>query len=233
MKYSVLIIDDSYTEINIIRETFLSLIPNLTNHYEISDTDDIKTSNINLFSYDIYLIDLKIGEDGNGLQLADYISDNNRNAVIMICTNYDDLVFEAFKINVFFFIRKSNLLRDLYSGFLKFEKLKNDCQTITVKHLNNLERFRKKDIIYIESVRNQLIIYLSNGKNISFYGTMKNFLRMLDCKYIVQISRAIAVNINFVSEISGTKLIMEDKKYFFVSKRRVKNIKSVFWKAND
>lgn len=232
MKYSVLIIDDSQTEINTIWESFFKLIPNLTDTYDISAVTNVNLSDINLFSYDIYLIDIKIGEYGNGMELANYINENNREAIIMMCTNYDNLVFEAFTINIYFFIRKSNLSCDLYNGFLKFEKLKKEMQTVTVKHSNSFNRFNKKDIFYIESVHNQLIVYLSNGKNISFYDTMKHFLQTINCEYIVQISRSIAVNIHSVSKISGIKLVMNNNKYFFASKRRIKEIKSVFWKAN-
>ena len=233
MIYSVLIIDDSQAEINNIRESLLKINSNLSYEYDISAVTNVNSFDISLCSYDIYLVDIMIGNYGNGLKLANYIYENNKNAIIMICTNYDNLVFEAFKINVFYFIRKSHLSCDLYNGFLKFEKLNNNIQTVTVRHFNTIYRFCKKDIIFIESVRNELVVYLSNGNNITFYDTMKRFLQIINCEFIVQITRAIAVNIYYVSEINGIKLIMKDNHYFFASKRRIPLIKSIFWKVNE
>jgi len=71
-------------------------------------------------------IDIELG-DRSGIELAGMIHDHHPETLIIFVTNHDELVFQSFQANPFYFVRKSTLSDDM-----------NNAVRLMKKHYDNL-----------------------------------------------------------------------------------------------
>ena len=112
------LVDDSLNDIQIIKNTVFYLcygtdiIIQITSFQSSSDTEILN-------SFDMYILDIDM-PDMNGFDLANKIYEKYPNAVIIFCTMHDNLVYDSFRLNAFYFVRKNNLEEDLSYSLKKY-----------------------------------------------------------------------------------------------------------------
>ena len=185
--------------------------------------------------YDVYILDIEMdGSETCGFELSARIKDNHPGAVIMFCSNHGDLVFDSFKLNTFYFIRKQDrLTEDIKAAFTKYiDALSND--TYIAKNKNSIYKISLKDVLYFEVSHNDLFIHFVNGKEIRerkqiaiVFDEVKNkgFIKigtsfLINTKYIVSINKTQrSVTLTNSQTIQMTVKQFEELKYFFDSYR--------------
>ena len=93
-------------------------IENVKNYFEDIKALDYQCTYFNNVNhlyeheYDLYILDIEM-PDTNGLEVAEKIKELYPYAIIMLHSKRNDLVFESFKVGVFFFIRKDHFKEDM------------------------------------------------------------------------------------------------------------------------
>ena len=164
MPIKCVIIDDNKEELNTI-ESVLSTLAYGTEYSILIDSFSSFTQFDTVEKYNLYILDIDM-PDISGFQIARKIYDRYPNATIVFCTNHDDLVFDSFKLNAFYFVRKSFLKDDMVLALRKF---------ITRNFMLNAEYIYKsnqsvikipmKNIIYFEVSGNDLYICTDTKEN--------------------------------------------------------------------
>lgn len=146
------------------------------------------------------------------------------NLVLVYISSFDHFVYDSYKQKTFFFVRKSNLDRDLREFSIKYNKLvKDDEIEITFKNKSMLLKHR--DIVYVESKRNKLFIH-THYHIYETYMSMIQFEKMLDSKYFHRFNSHLLLNLNHVQSVeknniqlsTGTKIdyTRDSKKKFIL-----------------
>ena len=120
----------------------------------ISFCNDIYTK-----EYDCVFLDVMLKE-GESFEYGMNISKLYPHTIIVYISSVDHFVYESYQQNTFFFIRKSHFNEDYQNFVKKYQKMHLRIQeeiSFIIKgvHIN----IKQQDIIYVESLRNQIIIH--------------------------------------------------------------------------
>lgn len=227
MRYKILIIDDTEKDIQRIRNTLTIVLPGMKHSYEAAWCTNPEKCN-NLYAYDIYIIDIQMHTGTFGFELAKNINAVSPNASIIFCTNYDNLVFDSWRIHALFFVRKNHLKDDLKDAFLKFESEIPEEKWITVNENHNPVRIPVFRIVYVKAYRNNLTIHMKDKTSHELYCSLKHFLSLEECADFIQISRAIAINLKYAKDLSTSTITMYRDIHLPVSRRRLSYVRECF-----
>lgn len=227
MRYKILIIDDNEADIHKIRNNLAQILPSFHHTYDISWCNNPEKSG-SLYSFDIYIIDIHMHTGTYGFELAKSINEVCRNVSIIFCTNYENLVFDSWRINALFFVRKNHLKNDLKDAMVKFEAKLPKEKWITVLESHHSIRIPLFRTVYVEAYRNNLIIHMTDTTTHEIYSSLKRFLSLSECADFIQISRSTAVNSTFISDLSGSMLTVNRNIRIPVSRRRLPYVRECF-----
>jgi DNA-binding LytR/AlgR family response regulator len=238
-----------------------SILENTCNNIKKFITENLIDANIALYTtvpqdvldysskkfeqINVYILDINLESEMNGLSLGRAIRDREPNAYIIFLTAYIQLSMMVFKyrLKVFDFLVKPVSYSDLtdclnalvkdYSKFLDFH-LPSEHNFISVKSGYQEYHIPINDIIYIESFGPKLIIHTTDGK-VEYYGALKNVEKsikeMADNFY--RSHKSFLINTRYIKEVNlqqqevtmstGDKcLISRDKKNFLKELRNSK-----------
>ena len=227
MKRKLIIVDDTKEESTITKLTVQKILPSLHNEYSIS-VRNLSDTISDFFSYDLYILDINMQGEKLGFQLAKLINEQNKSASIIFCTNYDDLVFEAYYIDILFFVRKKHLEQDMLQAFMKYEALELKKHTINIKTKTGYKKISISDILYIESSHNNCYLHTITKEVFDIPKSMSSFLKELNEPSIMKINPSTAVNMSYVTQIDNFKLYVRGVKDLEVSRRKLKKVKEYF-----
>ena len=227
MKYKIMIVDDTEAEGNITELTVQKMLPSLKNQYSISVCDDPDTVP-DFFTYDLYILDIHMQKGKDGFHLARLINNQNTSASIIFCTNYDDLVYEAYYIDILFFVRKKHLEQDMFQAFQKYEALEHEEHTFNIKTKTGYKKISISDILYIEASHNNCYLHTLREEEFDIPKSMSSFIKDLQEPSIMKINTSIAINISYVTHIDKSTLYIINSKKFEVSRRQLKKVREYF-----
>ena len=227
MKHKIMIVDDMKDESTITELTIRKILPSLNNEYSIS-ARNLSDSTSDFFSYDLYILDINMDGEKLGFQLAKSINKKNKFASVIFCTNYDDLVFEAYYIDILFFVRKKHLEQDMLQAFHKYEALKHEKQTINLKTETGCKKINISDILYIQTSHNKCYLHTIEEEVFDIPESMSSFLINLNEPSIMKITSSTAVNMSHVTRIDDSKVYMINSEGKDISRRNYKKVKEYF-----
>jgi len=98
--------------------------------------------------------------------------------------------------------------RDLYSSIV-FDKNASDC--IFVKSNSRLVKLKLSDIMYVEALKDYVIIHTTGGKY-TVHSTMKDMEKNLQNREFIRVHRSYIVRIDKITAIDYPNLVIEDDK---------------------
>lgn len=174
----------------------------------------------------VYFLDIDIGQDINGVELASKINEIDKNAIIIMITSYSNMSHLIFKyhIRAVDYIVKDNTARTYkrIEECLTFinENLKNpiDNEYITIENNQCLEKIKYNDILFFETTKKRTIALHTHNSHIEFKGTLKEIEDKLDKRFI-RCHRSFIVNKDKAIKLDKKQriLFMEDGSKCFVS----------------
>jgi DNA-binding LytR/AlgR family response regulator len=231
MKISCLIIDDSQHDLDSISSKM----------YEISQKENIELScsksltyvdNLKSKHFDLYVIDIDMPII-SGFNLAHKIESNVPDAVIMFCTNHDELVFDTFRLNTFYFIRKDHLACDMEEALAKFKLIHiENAKVYPFRHHDIVIKIPFNQIVYFEVLQNDLYIKTMSN-NYHEKKSMKHVLDEIPSGMFIQPNQNYLVNAKMVYKIEANILFMKDGLKFTISRSHLKRLKEEYLESLD
>jgi Response regulator of the LytR/AlgR family len=221
-----LIIDDSKNDLDLIRQSFVALtsIPSITSH---CDTSTTIPENIDALRYDLYILDIDMPEM-NGFEVAKKINSAEPDAFIMFCSNHDELVFDSFRLNTFYFIRKSNLRDDMTEALHKFISTYDKENTdFIIQQGSSVQKIPYTQIVYFEVTGNDLFVKTEN-REYRIRKTLKSLMESVPKHDFIQPAKNYLLNIKYVSEISKNIIILKNGEKFKISRLYVDSAKKQY-----
>jgi DNA-binding LytR/AlgR family response regulator len=102
-------------------------------------------------------------------------------------------------------------------------------ESFTYKRGHTMHKVPLKDIMFIESVRQKLILYLSNSTCESFYGSLKTaYETQLEQYDFLLLHASFVVNFDFIAKIKGNALTLLNGSTLPISHHRRKDISAQY-----
>ena len=206
MNIDVAIVDDSSEDIQSIEQSvkrFMSAGFSLAFH-EYTNSEDPK---IFLEKAALYLLDIDMPKM-DGIALAQYILKTNPKARIVFVSKREDLVFETFKVNALYFVRKRTLDEDMNDAIGKISKYLLMSGREFVIHSNSMtKKIPNQDILYFEVTRNTMNIHTVNALY-KIRCTMKKVIEQLDASCFIRPHSSFLVNTENILEIDKDEIIL-------------------------
>lgn len=197
----ILIIDDDEKFIQELTYELSSFLESVPCNYRIdSFYKNFSTIELNQ-KYELAFFDIDLG-NANGIKLAEFMKKENTNMTIVFISSKNNLVFDTFVVNPFFFIRKTHFQKDIVIFFELFKKLLNKTTYILLDKRYSKKMVPVDSIVYVESKDHKLIIYTMD--QVYFCNdTLKEFINRLPVNQFSQIHRSFIINWNYVDSIGG------------------------------
>ena len=219
----IAIIDDDLYFLNNIEKKIKQYSRNLFNI-----SIDTFTSYSLLFSkkYDIYFLDIDM-PSSNGINIAKKIKSTNSLAKIIFITSHVDLVFSAITIQPFYFIRKTNLDKDLSIAFTLLEDCYIEKEYYKFKYNSEIVSILIDDILYLETSDHLTTIY-TNLNQYHIYKSLKDIQEEIHSQNLIQINRKTIINILHISFDKKNTVTLDNKKTFKIGRTFKKNFNDAF-----
>ena len=161
----------------------------------ISFCNDIYTK-----EYDCVFLDVMLKE-GESFEYGMNISKLYPHTIIVYISSVDHFVYESYQQNTFFFIRKSHFNEDYQNFVKKYQKMRLRIQeeiSFIIKGVHI--HIKQQDIIYVESLRNQIIIH-TPIQTYTSYQTLKQTYQELNHHNFYKFNNHIIINLDYVVSI--------------------------------
>jgi two-component system LytT family response regulator len=167
---------------------------------------------------DIIFLDINMPEL-SGIELGELLSPE---IAIIYITGFADYAIKSFETNVYDFLLKPISFQKLLKAINKVtirKSLQNDKLAATEYLFINpgvkgkMIKIVIADIIYIQGLKNYVIIYLEGAKHIT-YLTMYEIEQALPPEQFIRIHKSYIINFNMIQSIDGNAVIMTEKLSF-------------------
>ncbi|SJZ36726.1 LytR/AlgR family response regulator transcription factor [Anaerorhabdus furcosa] len=194
MSVTICIIDDKDNDLKNIRN---EITQHCTDYFDpiiklVNSVDNLSM----ITDSDVYFIDIDLPKY-NGFEIAKFILQKNENKFIIFVSNREDLVFNSFDLNVFYFVRKSHLANDIERCISKYLQTVQKSNYIILNCNHNTYQINHNEIIWIESNGNNLSIYMPSY-NLIVRKTMKSIINELNNKIFIRIHHSYLVNSEYI-----------------------------------
>ena len=225
MKIRCAVVDDDPKDLQNITKAITRLSGETSHSVEVFSY--LRASEVPDRLFDLYVLDIDLPGE-TGFQLANHLYERFGNVPVIFCTNHDDLVFDSFKLNAFYFVRKSFLKEDLSLALQKYMQIYfSENSHYTVKTIDRVSSIPHSDILYFEVYRNTLYTYTKERKY-QERKTMKQLLEELPDNQYIQISQSYVVNASQIKEISGNILRLSNGHQIDIPRRNMRRVKEEY-----
>ncbi|MBU3129929.1 LytTR family DNA-binding domain-containing protein [Clostridium tagluense] len=212
---NILICDDCSKTLQLIKNIVIKTYEEEMNFKDFNVLTFINSADLisyvtNSFEKNIYILDIDLNEEKNGLKLGREIRKLDQYSGEMIfVTNHVELSFKVFqyKLRVVTFINKSldlesQLKESLLVATEILNKQKDEKQKkLIIKIGTEIFKIPSQEIIYIETIKNsRKVILYSTHTMVEFYSTLKELMNSLDDNFI-QIHKTSIVNKKYIKNV--------------------------------
>lgn len=177
--------------------------------------------------YALYILDVEM-KKLSGLELAEHIRTEDRNAVILFMTNHSEMMQKAFDVQAFQYLVKPideetacrTIVRALHTI-----KERTNCIQFTDKTKDFI--FYYDEIEYIESRRRKIIVHTESGDH-EFYGRLDQIEDEMKGSMFVRIHNSYLINMEKLKEVEREKVILRSGAEVPIARSYKKNFNIVY-----
>lgn len=219
------LVDDKLNDIQIITNTVFHLCYGTDTTIQITSFQNPADKEI-MDSFDMFILDIDMPEL-NGFELANKIYIKYPRAIIVFCTMHENLVYDSFRLNAFYFVRKSNLEEDLTYSIKKYLSLHKN-NTYLAKTTGGIETIPYDQIIYFEVTHNDMYIHLENNREIRERKSMQKLSAELASMGFIQIGKSFLVNMKHIQKINNRKVFLSNNQIIDIPKTQYSSVYKAF-----
>lgn len=173
----------------------------------------------------IFIIDIEL-PDINGLDAAKNIRAKSSSAIIIFLTNYNDYVFDGYKVGALRYVQKSKMDDELQEALSKAIDIIKDAEAyIIVDDANTIGKIYLSDIVYLEKYKKYVEIHLHTGETIKNRCTLSDVMSMINHPHFIEIRKGVIVNAEHIKQLEGLKLVMDNNVTHYISRNKIKDVK--------
>lgn len=159
--------------------------------------------------FDILILDIEM-EDVDGIVVKNYFQKRKKNTIIIFVTSHNELMSQAFGVNVMGFVTKSYLDNQLQ--VMLDNAMKRVMNTVSIEGVDS------RKVCYIQAEHVYNILHLENETEVSVRCSSADLEKMLEVVGFIRVHRTYIINMAYVDHIKD-KTVLVNKKEIPVSAR--------------
>jgi len=240
MSLFVAICDDDKAVCGALENTLIEIFTELKVDYEIDvyfDSEIFVEKNVkgkNML-YNIVFLDILFAENSiNGIEAGQLIRNNfhDNEVSIVYISSEQAYAMKLFDIRPLHFLIKPltrEAVERVIQTYLRFNDNRQGELVYKIGH--DIYKIKTNDIVYVQSIKRKLIIYLKNGNTVSFYGTLKDVYTQQLMKFdFMMVHAAYAVNYDYIDVIKADKIaLFGNFLQLPISQRKMKDVRERYY----
>lgn len=187
-------------------------------HIDIYHNIDDK---ISFMKYNLVFLDV-LFDQNESFSYGGMLLEQNHELILVYMSNMDHFVYQSFHQRTFFFMRKQYIEEEISHFYLKYQKEMNkENQKITFQIKNQSYELLQKDILYIQSKRNQITIY-TEYTTYSVYTSLKQIDKQLDHKLFYRLNSFTIMNLSAIQTFDDKMVVLKNKEEIYFTRRSYK-----------
>ncbi|MDL2276660.1 LytTR family DNA-binding domain-containing protein, partial [Breznakia sp. OttesenSCG-928-G09] len=182
--------------------------------------------------YDLYFLDIDM-PNLNGFELATKIQEQYPNTILLFVSNHNEFVYDSFKFDAFFFVRKDHFESDMKDALkLANEKLLRKEKRYILENKGDKRTIPYNDILYFEKLKNKIRIKTMNHGDFYELQSMKGLQQKINLKELgfCLISAGTCVNLNSIVRLNGNDVFLKGDISLIASRRYLPELKHEYQK---
>lgn len=240
----IAVCDDNVFEVKLIYRNLKFVLKDLAIAAEIvcfSSGEDLLASVQSGEIYQLYVLDIMLGEGKNGILTAREICASDDGAQIAFLTGSQEYAVEAFEIGAFHYLVKpvtEHAVRAIVERWHKRTKAMEEC--LEIRYGRENRKFPKSQILYMRSRDRGVEVHMKHHKWDSW---MKVPFHIIEEKVdgsvsFVKIARGCIVNMEHVSRMDGGECFLSNGEVLSISRREYSSVRNcyndfLFWKMKQ
>lgn len=161
---------------------------------------------VSIINHHVLLLDIEL-PGINGVDLAQVISKQNNECIIIFLTSYDHYMKDAFGINVYRYIMKSECDKILPTVLNEVIDMLGNKEKRIFNVPGGVTSLFLENVVYIEFLERNPYLILKDHKKIKLSATsLKSVGEYVDSKDFIQINNHTIINMRYITEISHNKI---------------------------
>lgn len=177
--------------------------------------------------FDIYLLDVEMPGQKNGLELAREIRQSEPEALILLLTSHVKYAIEGYKVRALRYVPKMRMEETLPEALEDAYRLAKEQQAscLTLYHYTDAVRIPYHEIMYVHRVLRSLEIVTNHMGTIRDNHGLQELMEQLHDDRFIRVERSYFVNIDFVLQVSGAELILKNGERLPISRKLLAQVK--------
>lgn len=225
MIIKTILVDDNENDLILIKSKFLAIKEPI---YEVTCFNDPMDETIFSTPADLYVFDIDMPKV-TGFELAKKINELSKQSNIIFCSQHDDLVFESFRLNFNYFIRKNNLDYDFKYAVEKLNQIFINNHKYYPYTSHEIQRLIPcNQIISIEVDHNLCSFYLENNEILHQRKPINAIERELNSNYFIRIHASYIINLQYLDSIKLNKAILKNGHSLPISRSKMQHVSDAY-----
>ena len=205
-------VQNAFADINCPTEMFKT-----NNPFEL--LEHLKSNAVDVLFLDIDMPSL------SGMDIAQFLMDNEIKTLLIFVTSHDALVYQSFKYHPFGFIRKSHFDEEIRTVVKEIVvELQKKSEYFTFKTNEGFFKILFSDILYFESESNYIHLHCID-KQYRFRSTITSLEQEIASKGFIRTHKGFLVNQQHIFAIKGGDIELSDRKLLPIGRTNRDSIK--------
>lgn len=157
--------------------------------------------------FDLIFMDVYFTDEAQGVEISKSIREFDTKVPICFLTTSEEYVFDGYDVQALQYLIKP-IEKTQIQKIINRIKKQNKKDYLVIHSNYEVHRILKKDILYVESSKRQLIIHLNNQSEISTYAKLKDFSKEYLKETFVQCHQSFIVNMEYIDVISSNQVYL-------------------------
>ena len=165
----------------------------------------------------------------NGFETAGAVKKQHPDCILVFCSCHNELVYDSFEYEPFWFLCKSNAEEKTGMVLDKIVlKLNAGRREYAVRTKDGIIRVRYSDLLYAEVEKYKVRLHLQDDA-VEFRGRLADTAGELEQHCFVRINSGCVVNLEWISRIQNSDLLLKNGEILAVSRGCKKQVKDAFY----
>lgn len=178
--------------------------------------------------FQIVFADLEMPEV-DGLHLAKKLRKKDDNVLLIFVTSHEELVFQCFQYEVFYFVRKEFLKSELPKVAVSaYQKVWDHVSKLQLKSKDRLVSVSADDILYFVSANHKVLMHEKDNVQIQVMYTLEKLEKLLPKGRFIRCHAGYIVNCFYIFSINQNEIVLTTGEQIPLSRHRKKEVKTIF-----
>ncbi len=159
--------------------------------------------------YDVIFLDIEM-KQLDGIQTAKKIRTYGQDEAIVFLTSHTEFALDGYEVNALRFLEKPVKEEKLRETIQTIQGLYKETKSMLLHSKEGEYRIAPERMLYVESVGNDLYLYMEDGKEYKVRKNLKDFYAEVDQRMFFQCHRSYLINLTHVSSYHTKEVVLKD-----------------------